>query len=68
MPRLTLFAEALWISPYVFSSHVALREKKLPFDVVEVALLDGANQRPEYSTPSVTGRVPSLDHEGFRLA
>ena len=68
MAELTLFAETLWISPYVFSSLVALREKKANFDVVEVGLFEGAQLRPEYSTPSVTGRVPSLQHGDFRLA
>jgi len=34
----TLYAEHLWISPYVFSSFVALREKGVHFDVVELAL------------------------------
>lgn len=68
MAKLTLYAESLWISPYVFSSFVALREKGAAFDVVEVALVDGAHRRPDYATPSVTGRVPSLDHDGFRLA
>ena len=68
MAELTLFAESLWISPYVFSSLVALREKKANFDVVEVGLFEGAQLRPEYSTPSVTGRVPSLQHGDFRLA
>jgi len=68
MADFTLYAETLWISPYVFSSHVALREKKAAFDVAEVALIDGANRDPGYETPSVTGRVPSLDHGGFRLA
>jgi glutathione S-transferase len=68
MAGFTLYAESMWISPYVFSSHVALREKGATFDVVEVALIDGAHRRAEYSSPSVTGRVPSLDHEGFRIA
>jgi glutathione S-transferase len=67
MADFTLYAETLWISPYVFSSHVALREKSASFDVVEVVLIDGANRHPDYHTPSVTGRVPSLDHGGFRL-
>jgi glutathione S-transferase len=68
MAEFTLFAESLWISPYVFSSFVALREKGVAFDLVEVALVDGANLQPDYAEPSVTGRVPSLDHRGFRLA
>jgi glutathione S-transferase len=68
MADFTLYAETLWISPYVFSSHVALREKKASFDVVAVVLIDGANRHPDYHTPSVTGRVPSLEQGGFRLA
>jgi glutathione S-transferase len=68
MADFSLYAETLWISPYVFSSHVALREKKASFDVHEVALINGANRNPEYAAPSVTGRVPSLEHGGFRLA
>jgi glutathione S-transferase len=68
MTEFTLYGETLWISPYVFSSLVALREKKASFDVVEVGLFEGAQLRPEYSTPSVTGRVPSLQHGDFRLA
>jgi glutathione S-transferase len=68
MADFSLYAETLWISPYVFSSHVALREKRTAFDVHEVALIDGANRDPEYTAPSVTGRVPSLEHGGFRVA
>jgi glutathione S-transferase len=68
MAAFALYAESLWISPYVFSSLVALRAKRAAFDVVEVTLLDGAHQKPEYRESSVTGRVPSLEHAGFRLA
>jgi glutathione S-transferase len=68
MAGFTLYAESLWISPYVFSSFVMLREKGLAFNVVEVALVDGEHLKPGYTAPSVTGRVPSLDHDGFRLA
>jgi len=64
----TLFGETLWASPYTFSSLVALREKKVAFDVVEVELAAGAHQRSDYTAPSITGRIPSLEHDGFRLA
>lgn len=63
-----LYAETLWISPYVFSSFVALTEKGAPFEVVEVALTDGSHKEPSYRNASVTGRVPSLEHDGFYLA
>jgi glutathione S-transferase len=68
MAAFILYAESMWISPYVYSSYVALREKGAAFDVVEVALIDGEHRQTDYYAPSVTGRVPSLDHEGFRLA
>jgi glutathione S-transferase len=68
MADFTLYAESLWISPYVFSSHVALREKKAAFKVVEMALIDGAHRQPDYYARSVTGRVPSLEHGDYRLA
>jgi glutathione S-transferase len=68
MADFRLYTEALYISPYVFSSLVALRAKAAAFDVVEVGLFEGANRRPEYARASVTERIPSLEHRGFRLA
>ena len=66
--RCTLYGETLWISPYVFSSYVALREKNVAFDVVEISLVDGAQLHPEYRDASLTARVPCIDYDGFRLA
>ena len=66
--KCTLFAETLWISPYVFSSLVALQEKAVPFDVVEVALAEGEHLQPTYRDTSLTARVPALEHDGFCLA
>jgi glutathione S-transferase len=63
-----LFGETLWISPYVFSSFVALREKGIPFDMVEVALADGEHLQPSYRDTSLTARVPAFEHNGFHLA
>jgi glutathione S-transferase len=68
MAEFTLYAESLWASPYAFSSLVALREKKAVFDLVEVELAGGAHRHADYAEPSITGRIPSLDHAGFRLA
>src|SRR5664280_2554592 len=65
---LTVYGENLWISPYVFSSYVALKEKSLAFDLVEMALVDGAHFKPDYAATSITARIPSLEHEGFCLA
>jgi glutathione S-transferase len=66
--HLTLYAETLWISPYVFSSFVALRAKGVPFDIEEVALIHDAHHAPAYRDASITARVPALVHDGFWLA
>lgn len=64
----TLYGENLWISPYVFSSFVALREKGVPFEIVEISLADGQHLDAPLRDRSITARVPSLEHEGFHLA
>lgn len=66
--RWTLYAEPLWISPYVFSSFVALTEKGVPLSVVEVSLADGENLRPAYRDATITAKVPAIEHDGFWLA
>jgi glutathione S-transferase len=68
MAEFKLYTETMYISPYVYSSLVALRAKEAAFDVEEVSLVDDAHRSPEYSRASVTGRIPSLEHRGFRLA
>ena len=65
---LTLYGETLWISPYVFASIVALREKGLPFEVTEVALIHDEHRRDDYAAPSITAKVPALRHGDFWLA
>lgn len=62
---LVLHGETLWISPYVFSSWVALREKGVPFVEREVALIDLENRSPAYLERNPTGQVPALEHGGF---
>lgn len=66
--QLTLYGENLWLSPYVLSSYVALREKEIPFTLAQVALWEGEHLEAAYRDASVTAKVPSLDHNGFRLA
>ena len=65
---LTLFIDAFWISPYVFSCFVALREKGLDFSVEPVALQSKAQDEPAYRDGTITGRVPALRHGDFWLA
>jgi glutathione S-transferase len=65
---LTLTSDHFWISPYVFSSFVALREMGIAFDTRVVALETGEQLRADYQDKTITGRVPSLEHDGFVLA
>jgi glutathione S-transferase len=63
-----LYGDHLWISPYVFSSFVALRAKGLAFDVVPLKLNLGEQQRPLFRDQSLTAKVPALEHGDFWLA
>lgn len=68
MSELVLHADSFWISPYVFTCYVSLREKGVPFEVARVALEERAQDAPSYRRSSITGRVPSLRHGDFWLA
>jgi glutathione S-transferase len=65
---LTLYADAHWISPYVYSVFVTLEEKRLPFAVRPIALQAGEQRAPAYQDRALTARVPALEHEGFWLS
>ena len=65
---LTLYIDSFSISPYAFSAFVALEEKGVPYVYKTVSLPDQAHQRADYLGPSMTGRVPAIDHDGFWLA
>lgn len=64
----TLYGDSFWISPYVFTCHVALREKGVPFTYEEVALHQGAQHASSFRDGSLTGRVPALRHGDFWLS
>ena len=65
---LRLYGEHLWISPYVFSSFVALREKGLAFEVIPLKLNEGEQHRAPFRDQSLTAKVPTLEHGDFWLA
>src|SRR5438445_4841284 len=65
---LTLSVDSFWISPYAFSCYVALKEKKLPFEVRAISLPDKDHHQPDYQRQSMTGRVPMLEHGDFTLS
>ena len=66
--ELTLWVDAFWISPYAFSSFVALEEKGLAYDVEEMAMHRVEYRAPDYAKHSLTARVPMLRHRDFYLS
>ena len=67
-PRLHLYVDAQYLSPYAMSVFVALREKGLDFEMMPVDLESGKQTAPDYARLSLTRRVPTLVHEGFSLS
>src|SRR5690349_18648534 len=65
---LVLYADRFFISPYVFSCFVALREKNLPFELRTVGLDRKEQRTPAYERQSLTARVPLLCHGDFLLS
>ncbi|MGZ5970181.1 MAG: glutathione transferase [Polyangiales bacterium] len=63
----TLYGEPYWYSPYVFTAFVALKEKGVAFETKLVSI-DTGEHKSEAFAPSITGRVPALEHDGFWLA
>jgi len=63
-----LYVDRFWISPYVFSCFVALREKGIAFDTKEVGLDRGDQKEPDFRARSITARVPSLTDGDFSLS
>ena len=64
---LVLNVEPNWISPYVFACFVTLREKGLAFDAVPLDASKNETRTADYLAKTVTGRVPTLVHDGFGL-
>jgi glutathione S-transferase len=66
--RLILWGESNFESPYVFSCFVALREKRLDFELRTMSLGTGEHRQGDYPARSLTGRVPALQQGEFWLA
>jgi len=67
-PMLTLYGEPLLDSPFVFTVFVALSEKQVPFEMRLVDLARGDQRAPEFVARSLTGRVPTIEQDGFSLS
>jgi glutathione S-transferase len=66
--NIVLYSDAFWISPWVFTAHVALREKGVAFEVKEVSLHAAEQKHESYQTSTLTGRVPAIENAAFWLA
>ncbi|MCC3720203.1 glutathione transferase [Rouxiella badensis] len=67
-PKLTLYSDANYYSPYVMSAFVALTEKGIPFEIETVDLAQAENLKENYSAISTTRRVPTLSNGNFQLS
>lgn len=65
---ITLYCEAEWDSPYVFSVFVALHEKQLAFVEHVLDLGRGEHKQGDFRARSLTARVPCIEHDGFTLS
>ena len=54
-------------STYARTVRLALEEKGVDYDLVEVDLLAGASQTPEHLARQPFGKVPAFEHDGFAL-
>src|SRR5438552_1015474 len=66
-PKLTLYAEADWISPWVFHAIVALEEKGLAYTLEVLPFPIPDEQKPELRTRALLAKVPMLVHDGFAV-
>ncbi len=60
--EITLHAEQLWDSPWVFHALVALEEKRLPYRVRVETLPMAADRRAELQARAILAKVPVLVH------
>ena len=54
-------------STYARTVRLALEEKGVDYDLVEVDLLGGAGKAPEHIARHPFGKVPAFEHDGFAL-
>lgn len=63
-----LYVDSQFTSPYAMSVFVTLTEKGIPFDIETVNLALQEHQQLDYSSSSLTCRVPMLTHGTFHLS
>lgn len=68
MPRLTLYVDSQYFSPYAMSVYVALCEMGFAFELHTLDLDAGEQHRSPFREQSGTGRIPTLCHDDFWLS
>jgi glutathione S-transferase len=54
-------------STYARTVRLALEEKGVDYDLVEVDIITGANKTPEHLARQPFAKVPAFEHDGFEL-
>jgi glutathione S-transferase len=65
MSNPTLYGTAM--STYVRTARLALEEKGVPYDMVDVNIFEEKNKEPEYIARHPFAKVPAFEHDGFAL-
>ncbi len=55
------------ISTYVRTVRLTLEEKPASYELVDVAMIQGAHREPEHLARCPFGRIPAFSHDGFDL-
>ena len=55
------------LSTYVRTTRMALMEKGVDYDLVDVGVLDAECKGPEHCTRNPFGKVPAFEHDGFQM-
>lgn len=66
--KLELYVGADFVSAFAMSAFVALKEKQLSFELVTLDLKARENYQANYRDLSLTGKIPTLIHQGFALS
>ena len=65
MSKPTLYGPSY--STYVRSARLALEEKGVAYELVDVAMLKGAHKEPAFLARNPFGKVPAFSHDGLNL-
>jgi glutathione S-transferase len=66
--RMLLYVDSNFASPYALVAYVSLLEKGLKFDTKPLELFAKAHREADFTSTSITSRVPTLVHNEFALS